>query len=69
MGKLAREIIVGGHNKAKVISQVFARRTSVCGGSPAVWLKLARGGSVTDHANGEVGKAEKMSNQPLDCMR
>eukprot|EP00965_Chrysotila_dentata_P256147 6212451-Pleurochrysis_carterae.AAC.10 len=71
MGKLARKTIDRGHDDARVVSQVFVRRASVCGGPPAVWLKLARGGSVTNHVNGEIGKSamEKMSNQPpLDCM-
>eukprot|EP00965_Chrysotila_dentata_P047753 1584177-Pleurochrysis_carterae.AAC.1 len=54
MRKLAREIIDEGHDDARVIGYVFARRTSVRGGAPAVWFKLARGGSVTNHANGEI---------------
>eukprot|EP00965_Chrysotila_dentata_P244068 6205754-Pleurochrysis_carterae.AAC.2 len=57
MGELARENIDGGHDDARVISQVFAWRTSVCGGSLAVWFKLAGGGSVTNHVNGKIGKS------------
>eukprot|EP00965_Chrysotila_dentata_P083513 2754661-Pleurochrysis_carterae.AAC.1 len=56
MGKLAREIVDGGHGDARVIGKALAWRTSIRGGAPTVRLKLARGGSVADHANGEVGE-------------
>eukprot|EP00965_Chrysotila_dentata_P259737 6213659-Pleurochrysis_carterae.AAC.4 len=55
MGKLAREIIDGGHDDAKVIGEVLAWRTSVRVGAPAVQFRFARGGSVADHASGEMG--------------
>eukprot|EP00965_Chrysotila_dentata_P109992 3634320-Pleurochrysis_carterae.AAC.1 len=69
MEKLAREIIDGGHDDARVVDEALAWRTGIRGGAPSVGFKLARGGSVADHANGEIGRVEKMSNQPLDCMR
>eukprot|EP00965_Chrysotila_dentata_P133943 4429835-Pleurochrysis_carterae.AAC.1 len=51
MGNLAREIIDVGHDDAGVIGEAFAWRTSIRGGAPAVRLKLARCGTVADHAN------------------
>eukprot|EP00965_Chrysotila_dentata_P015251 504371-Pleurochrysis_carterae.AAC.1 len=56
MGRLAREIIGGRHDDARVIGKALAWRTSIRGGAPTVRLKLVRGGSVADHANGEVGE-------------
>eukprot|EP00965_Chrysotila_dentata_P171626 5664033-Pleurochrysis_carterae.AAC.2 len=56
MGRLSREVINRGHDDTRVISKVFARCPSVSGGPPAVCLKLARRGSMINHANGQVGK-------------
>eukprot|EP00965_Chrysotila_dentata_P167299 5524117-Pleurochrysis_carterae.AAC.1 len=56
MEKLSREVVDGGDDNTGAISKAFARCPSVSGGAPAVWLKLARRGSRTNHANRDVGK-------------
>eukprot|EP00965_Chrysotila_dentata_P044978 1494085-Pleurochrysis_carterae.AAC.1 len=56
MGKLSREVVDRGDNNTGFICEAFTRRSGVSGGAPSVWPKLARRGSMADHANREVGK-------------
>eukprot|EP00965_Chrysotila_dentata_P114731 3791837-Pleurochrysis_carterae.AAC.1 len=54
MLELCRKVIDGGDGEARLVRQVLAGRSNVCGGPPAIRFEFSRCGTVTDHSDGQI---------------